>query len=135
MGSGALTLPKPCRELDLWLGRLLLLKVAPEAVGSWTGVAGVRGPEAHVGAVHARQAGVVMVMQEGSSVTYLFCGSCDGVASACSLTLPSPQPCSCSALASHFRMLRLSSIPDFLLPALEGSTLSEPLSFLATWSW
>lgn len=43
MGSGAPTLPEPLRELDPWLGRLLL-KVTPEAEGNWKGVAGVRGP-------------------------------------------------------------------------------------------
>lgn len=48
------------RELDLCLGGLLL-KVVPEAGGSWKGVAGVRGPEAH-GGLPARLACLVVAV-------------------------------------------------------------------------
>lgn len=46
--SGALTVPELLRELDPWWGRLHL-KVAPEAEGSWEGVAGVRAPTCQAG--------------------------------------------------------------------------------------
>lgn len=86
------------RGLDLCLGGLLL-KVAPEAGGSWKGVAGVRGPEAHGGNLpgwhvwlwRGRKAALGCCSSVTCPVT---CGGCDCVATACFLLSFSPaQPC------------------------------------------